>query len=387
MNKVIIYGIGAGGGANLNLICNKLSNRYEVVGYMDSFCKKEFYQYQRVLKIEELSGVDYDYILINTCRQSSDNEIYNLLLKYGISKKKIVRYAKYAFYNNKFPIKYTENKLETFQRFVSFPQFEGCLVGMSYAESGIDVNLLSGYIYNFAHSAFDLFYRKLLIQSLLENEKGIENIRYIIIELPYYIFNFDLSLCDNGIFQSAINYISYWKNYHHFIEKEDNINFVKGFSVYQDMFIKDHLGNSSMVANGRVMTDKQYVDGKIECTDISHTIRKKHQSTIEENKYIFHQILQMIKEKNPYIKLVILVCPQPSVIRKLYDNYPLQKEIFWNEMKQAQEKYFDLVILDEHELFTGHDEYFLDIDGHLNSKGCDIFTRFLDEKLKELNYY
>lgn len=388
MYKVIIYGIGAGGGMNLNIICSRLSNRYEVIGYMDSFYKKEFYQYQRVFKIEELSEIDYDYILINAYRQSSDDEIYNMLLQHRICREKIIRYAKYAYYSSEFPIKYTENRLEIFQRLKIRPKFEGFLIGMSYAEIGIDVNQLSGYIFNFAHSAFDLFYRRLLIQSIYELKSGLEHIRYIILELPYYIFNFDLSLCDNGIFQSAINYVSYWKDYHHFTEKEVNRCFTEGFLTFQDMFIKDFLGNSSMVSNSRIMIDKTYADSHMDLKKaIPHTIQKPHEMTMDENRKIFRDIIQMIKEKAPHIKLVILVCPQPSLTRKLYDKYPLQKKIFLEEMESAKLQYQNLIILDEQELFMDHDEYFIDTDGHLNRTGCDAFTKFLDCQFKRLNIY
>ncbi len=381
MYDVIIYGIGALGEKNLNIIRCRLSDRYKVIGYMDSFYQKEFYQYKKVFKIEELQEIYYDYIVINAYNQFTDNEIYSLLREHGVQHQKIIRYAKYTFCSYEFPIRPIANKIEVLRNMTEVPKFEGVLVGMSYAENGIDINQLSGCIYNLAHPAFDLFYRKLTIEALFLEKVKLEKLRYIIFELPYYIFNFDLSLCGNGLFQSSMNYIDYWKDWHHFDENEENREFLMGFHIFKDMFLKDSVGNFSMVENRRSMSDNQLTKKKMGDHVISHTIKKCHEKTMKENRYIFHEILKTVAEKFLNVKLIILVCPQPSVNIALYEKYPLQKQVFCEEMKLAQEMYPDLIILDNHELFLEHDEYFADTYGHLNRNGCDIFTRHLDQEL------
>lgn len=384
MNKVLIYGIGALGEENLNIIRQGLSDRYNVIGYMDTYYQKKFYQYKKVFKVEELKEIDYDYIVINAYSQASDDEIYRFLLENGVRKEKIVRYAKYAFYDHEFPFRHIENRVEVLRNLTEEIPYEGILFGMSYAEIGIDVNQLSRNILNLAHPAFDLFYHRLTIESVFQTKIKLENIRYIILELPYYIFNFDLSLCGSGLFQSSMNYIFHWQNWHHFTEKEENREFIEGFPIFQDMFLRDSRGNSSMVENRRTMTDYQFTEKDIKEHVVSHTIKKYHDATVEENQFIFQDILKMIGEKLPGVKLLILICPQPSVIRKLYEEYPAQKQVFEEEMKSTKAMYPNLAILDEQALFTNHDEYFSDTYGHLNRKGCDVLTRYLDKILKEL---
>ena len=245
MYDVIIYGIGALGENNLNTISHNLSNRYKVIGYMDSFYQKEYYQYKKVFKMKELSEIHYDYIVINAYSQSTDNEIYNLLREHGVEQQKIIRYAKYAYFSSEFPLQNILNRVEELRIMPEVPEFEGVLIGMSYAERGIDINQLSGCVYNLAHASFDLFYRRLTIETLFLKEVKVKlnKLRYIILELPYYIFNYDLSLCDNGVFQSAIPFIDCWKKWHHFDEKEENREFLMGFPIFQDMFLKDATGN------------------------------------------------------------------------------------------------------------------------------------------------
>lgn len=385
MKKVIIYGIGAMGENNLNQIRERLSDRYEVIGFMDSFYQKEFYQYLKVYKIGELPEMDYDYIVINAYNQSSDDEIYNLLSGYGVPNGKIVRYAKYAYRSPEFPVSSKFNKLMIFRQQNLLPEPDGLLIGMSYSELGVDVNRLSGCIYNLAAGALDLFYNKLMTESLFSMGKIIEQSRYFIFEMPYFIFNYDLSLCDHGLFQHTMNYISFWERWHHFREKESNKEFLRGFPVFQDMFLRDSQGNSSMILNCRAMSEMRILEEGNGDNVVSHTIKKNHIATVEENRDLFQQIIKMLKEKAPHIQTIILICPQPSFIRNLYEKYPLQKQIFWQEMRRAQEAYPDLIILDEQELFTGRDEYFADKYGHLNRSGCDKFTEFLDQKLREID--
>lgn len=387
MGNVIIYGIGALGEYNLNRIRDRLSERYKVIGFMDSFYQKEFYQYLRVYKIEELPEIDYDYIVINAYNQSSDDEIYHLLSRHGVIKEKIVRYAKYAYRSYEFPVSPKINKLMVFRQCGSLPKPDGFLIGMSYSELGVDANGLSECIYNFATGAFDLFYHKLMTESLLSMRTAIKQSRYIIFEMPYFIFNYDLSLCDHGLFQYTMNYISYWKEWHHFPEKERNKEFLRGFPVFQDMFLKESQGNPSMVLNCRAMSKTRILEEGDGNDIVSHTIKKNHSATVDENRDIFRQMMDMLKEKAPHIRIIILICPQPSHIRGFYEAYPLQKQIFWQEMRKAQERYPDIIILDEQELFTGHDEYFADKYGHLNRSGCDAFTKFLDEKLREIDTF
>lgn len=99
------------------------------------------------------------------------------------------------------------------------------ILGMSHSQCGIDTETIDqGRILKLSKPSMDLF----LQLNLLQRIKPIainSNIKDIYIELPYYIFNYDLSRFNPFVYSKLIYFVEF-DNYHH-LQDDNNFDKIK----------------------------------------------------------------------------------------------------------------------------------------------------------------
>lgn len=102
-------------------------------------------------------------------------------------------------------------------------------------------------------------------------------------------------------------------------------------------------------------------------------------STKHENIVIFKEIIDLIKEKNPHIKIIIVIAPFNPLFRISHKKTILQKKKeFYNYIKYVEDS-VDVVDLFES---INSSKYFLD-HCHLNKAGAIKWTQILCENIKK----
>ncbi|WML35482.1 hypothetical protein [Clostridium sp. OS1-26] len=142
----------------------------------DSELQGKYIQGIPVFGQHEIHYVNYDYLLVadySMCAQDEKGVIsINDYLKCYYHYEIFRAYANYS--NCKKP-------------------FEGFITGLSYAEVGIDTEQLPYNVANVAVSSQDLFYDYQWARMILNNDEIVNDIKFAIIGLSYYSFEYDLS--------------------------------------------------------------------------------------------------------------------------------------------------------------------------------------------------
>ena len=245
--------------------------------------------------------------------------------------------------------------------------------------------------------ALDLYYINKQLQEIInENYLGQSksdssnhrsNLRYVILDMPYYMFNYDLSMNRVHMINQLI-LADYFDDYHNFTTKA-NEKVLKQFSLWKEMIYDGIKYNSSYCYNDHIVRNGSITEEmKNACKNkISHVYSKPHPNTINENEKIFVNMMKLIKFFDKDIKVIILIMPQSKYEymyhQKLIDS--MAKDFHSVVSYICERMKINYEILDLYKEYFGKDEMFLDLI-HLNSKGAKIFSNRLESLLKNSIY-
>lgn len=399
--KCIIYGLGSG-----RLTVEKyLKNDHLIIGYTDSFYTGSNFNNKKFYKVEELYKLQFDVIIIAIGDINIRKKIHSKLIKCKISNNKILDF--YDIYS----LRYTSKLNVPLRRVdrVIRDNYEGIILGISYAATGINPNYLSKKFCNLAVPSQDLYYNLRTLEIVNEKyKKNIQNLKYAIIDMfEYTYFNFDISLSKNAInyykwsgFRSDDSH-NYNKNKNFTRTIEDEINNIHSLdnsnqnNLFSSLFYTEKIDITADYkitgAYNDLFNDFPIIksrDQSITIDDIEefknnykHTSIQSHKykKTIDENINIFNKILKTLFSINPKIKIYLVLLPEYKVQFDYKKNdFENIKNVFYSILNKFKNTYnFKILDFKTYEEISSKSCYYYDL-GHLNNDGAKAFTTLLD---------
>lgn len=384
MKKVILYGIN--NRANLARIGQLLSEEFEVIGFVDSKDseRRRFFSNKPLFSIKDIvtMKVDFDYIILAS--GSQDSLFKTKLIRGGVYEERILEWTilrEFMFENNM--VLYKKRRMN----------YEGMVFGMSHSYWGLFTYRLSKPFFKFSAPAMDLFFINKQLQEVInENYLGKSdgayrsNLKYIILEFPYYYFNYDMSRNKTHMRRQMI-LADYFGDTHNFGETVEDQKIIVQYYVWKEMFYDRLKYNSSYCYSDHILRNGNITQDMINTakTSISHVWDKEHKETIEENIDIFNNMIKLINNFDKKIKIIILVMPQSKYDSLFhFDEVEKTRHYFLTTINEIMSKYDNpYFVWDLYKDYFEKENLFLDCI-HLNSAGADFFSTQLEEKLKKI---
>lgn len=363
MYNVVIFGTGQ----TSRVVISGLNQQVNIVAFCDNNMVKwnTYLEGKKIVEPEELKNINYDYIIIAS---QFNDEIYEQLLKLGISKNRILQFFKYINLSSN----YIQNKINQINK---DREIEVFITGISYLVKGINISYLEKKAFNMANPSQDLYYDYNLIKYLIDtNPKSLSKYKYSIIGLCMYSFQYDLSLSSMKtrvpIYYKSIgksNNLSNVEKYIDDFEMNSNIsNKLFKFNEEGHIILNWYKNEKNIYKmNNEIGKTQALLDGN-----------KDYPKTVKQNTIILKDYLKLLKKND--IKPILIVCP---VSRYYADYFPNRlKNEFYNIINEIRTEYeFQLLDYFNSDLFK--DEDFYDVS-HLNDKGAEKFTKLLNNKIE-----
>lgn len=358
MKKVLIWGTGE---TATNMMRN-LRKNIVILGFIDNYPKAGMFLSYRVYRPEELWNFDYDYILIFS---KFIDEILPQMKAMKIDQTKILaldsaRLAKVMVFEHFF----FRERIDNFKK-VKDP-IQLIVTGISYLNDGIRPKYLKVPSFNFAYRSQDLFCDFEITKYLFQHY-DMSSLKYLIIGLCYYSFEYDLS--KSGSAWQMMRYYPYINSLHNLISDQ----------YYDDYYNQCMIDLQSLsIPQGIIKYNLRNFD--INDLEGEKTAKadynKNYPATVFENKRILKEYIQFIEEKQ--IKPIFVIMP----VTKYYSAYsPLSiKQKFYNNLYEVlgDRKY---QILDYFDKLEYPDSYYYHVN-HLNRHGAVAFTNKLNEDIQ-----
>ena len=297
----------------------------------------------------------------------ADEEQATFLKKMNIPDNSIIRY-------DWFPQTYFENPIEGFS-----DKHNALMLGMSHSQCAIDIEELSrlsgdDYCY-FKESApsLDLFLHKRFFEKLVqEHAESVHNLKRVIIEIPYYIFNYDLSLFGEFAY-TKLNYFELVKDYHHLMEKPEAKRKINTFKQYWDICEKAiYEQPKPRKLPGYLIPAKRVYHIYKAMRNDDKVWREEYKKTIQENVNIWEALIADIRNNCPCAELFILVMPFNPAFRISHKAQVEQcRKTFYSCLGNIE----GLTVIDEFD-FVKKASLFQD-HCHLNENGGKKYTEHL----------
>lgn len=383
-----------------------LENYANVLGFIDSSkgnINKSLNEYDKPLIIDEnlIHNYEFDFVLIVNKDPSA---VVQRLGNKGVPINQLVDFFQcvdnYLIeYSRVYSMQYDRSKLySAIEKVKRAKDYEVVITGLSYTLRGIGEEYLNKKSKKLSLPSQDLYYDYQIINSILKREN---NIKYCIIGLSYYSFDWDLSLTKLESTRIVQVYNPIFNDTHNLefgdIPKEDigikdvykivdkRLTFVLDNDFYVS-YIEDILGiNLSPEFHDDLWNSGGYLNG-LSIKDIKETDRVRmgnervsaHNKlnfprTVEENKGILINYIKSLTKHN--IKPILVVFPTTKYYSNNFSKET--KNRFYSIVDELSRKYdFQLIDLFNSNEFDIVD--FLDWD-HLNKKGAIKMTKLLNK--------
>ena len=389
VKKVIIYG-------DNNPILHFKLNYIKVIGYLDS-TKFSENSYSFILE-KDLYKYEYDYIII---LDSNSKLIIEKLIQNGINSEKIVdffhcinQYVKtyYNLYNNNVSYSCLYSRIGKIKE---SKDFEVIVSGCSYSLYGIIEDQVRYKCIKFTLPSQDLYYDYSIIKEVLKVKK---RIKYCIIGIAYYSFDFDLKFSSDSPRILTV-YYPIFKDSHHLKLPEnylanqgkENINNLVNTDI--DKFFSKEVYNYAIKNLLKLNLTPDFAESYWYDEGFYKTLNEEerklgarkrvdshnkfnHPDTYREYKDILEEYLKLLNHYN--IKPIMVVFP---TTKYYYENFDLNiKDRFYYTINELKNNYdFQLIDMFKSEKFDLTD--FMDWD-HLNKKGATKMTQYLNDLIE-----
>lgn len=346
------------------ILCGKLEQctafevslkEWNIVGYIISENNKDYNK--KILSIDKIKKHKYDFIIV--LDEVCESEILNALHKYGINRN--------IYLYSDFKTSVIEGFDYRIRELLYKNDINTIITGLSYAEVGIKAEKLNKNAINFALSSQDIFYDYHILNYILNYENVKNSIKYVILGLSYYSFDYDMS-------KSIAKYRVH--RYINYIEKLHNNNDKIGVDITKALYekrvgMKEYFYMNEAKENTIMKyedIEQEYVANKNSSMD--------YELTRKENMDIFVKCLSLLETNN--IKPIVVIVPTSKHYFKYFkDGY--QKDKFYKVMNDFKRNY-DFQIIDYCNSSLFSDDDFWDY-GHLNGKGAEKFTQILNKEI------
>jgi len=379
MKKIVILGIDT----DLRYkIEHWLNENYEIIGYSDlsdKYTNCTTFAYKKYYKIHELfvRQNEIDYIIVCETNYKRWYEINNELTFSGIDEKKILPTLVFAHPERAFVSPYND-----FLRINK--RFSSLLFGMSYSRSGFMPHFLKDSWFKFSIGGGDLHTYDLWLSNLVINHFDLlSNVKQIALELPYYIFNWDIQ-CSNQIYTRML-YFDEFNDYGGFlVKKEDAWQYILKYRALKNIFSARYEQCEGVFTNHvyDVRELNTFIKNKSKEYFIADKIwMKSHKETEMVNISRLDHILQICNKFN-FNTTIIIYPMSPCFILNNVEIIERNRSYFYSALEKLgySGKVIDFMDLNkEKDLFTDKD--FRDLT-HLNTNGgnkCSIILNQLIE--------
>jgi len=347
-------------------------SKANILAYVDLTKSISALNSEFIINIDEIKQLEADYYIV--MEEMPEN--------FSLDSEKIINYWKIL---NVMYFQSPEFSLRLSDFILSKKDYEGIITGISYTELGIDENVLNKKFTNLANPSQDLFYDFEIFKYGLKQSENIYNIKYCIIGLCLY--NYDLSLSKKSQHRS-IYYYPLVRSMHNYIYKDTIEKFINDFEYKSKQVFVNHFEliifgkfkerYRNIIREGRKKEYKEEEEdvsleklgGMLEF--IEKEFIKDYPKTRIENKRIFRNFLDLLKEKN--IKTFVVIPPLSKFYVDHIPDYVRQRTI--DIILEVQKEYdFDFIDFSDKPF---KDEYFTD-GAHLNLEGSKTFTELLNQ--------
>ena len=335
----------------------------ETIGYIKGCVKKYTPDIGiDMLDLDVLCSIPYDYIVILERNQKQAIKMIEDFTENNINESKIFNYYSYSYpyYIDGFDTK--------MNNFLFREKVELLIMGLSYAEVGINCDELPVPSFNFALSGQDIFYDYHLTKYLLNFDSVKNHLKQVCISMGYYAFDYDLSRGNQA--PRIHRYYYTLGETHHY----DNVLHLR--LCHSNYKSKNYEADYYNYHNYKLNTVLNHKDKEQQDIIARKQATMNYPETVKENKKIFEMNLKMLNEHN--IKPTIVILPTSKYYYKHFsDNY--QKNKFYRILNELNRAYsFEVVDYFNSPVFE--DEDFWDYS-HLNKRGASKFTSILKNEL------
>lgn len=383
--EILIYGIGR----YSDRIENSLLDSHKVIGYTDSFSKINLYKGKPFFRVEEISRIKFDYIVVTIYNRDMLVKICDdLENRYHVERKKIIPYFLWAN-SEKYHYR-LRNSVEDIQ---------GIILGNSHAFYAFQTDCFSVPFLNLACPSQDIYFDYMVLKSSIQKYSSkLQSLKYIVIDLyDYNNFNIDASMGKN-----LFDYFS-WGGYvdEHNFSKNENYNHSFRQQAYEEKKILVDIGEHESVMKTlfesnynciEVCSERNcwgHINGDEPLTAsvlLSTNVMEKHENTIRENKSIFISLLEEIKKFRSDVKIVFTLVPRfysmEMALKRTIDD--IWKEEFMTFIRQMCKEYNAAFFsYKENDKIFQNPQFYQDVC-HLNTVGGRCVTSILNEELKNI---
>lgn len=366
--KIIICGIKD----NVNDIISRLSDTCVVIGYCDisdKLQKFNFFDGKPYASVSEYSSQEYDYIVI---AYKSSQSIEAALCECSKHARQLVVYEWFKDATiGDIVGKFNNSALQPNQ----------LIFGMSHSEVDIQTHHFNDKAFKFSLPSMDMFcHYSILNRIIKECPEKLSEVKSIVLEMPYYIFNYDLSRSVRSA-KKRLMYFKSFGDYHNYGKSPEEIEIVKQFDVFLRVFAcgnpKEYKNNTEgyEIKNGIKNKLISLIDQLNVRKENNRVWCKIHEATINENILLFENMVALIKDKIPEASVTVLVCPfNPLFVSKNKMHVVKTKDVFY----EIVDKY-GLDVEDDFNLYK-NPFHFRD-HCHLKDKQARKYTDYLKRKI------
>lgn len=260
-----------------------------------------------------------------------------------------------------------ERKIKIFEK--EPLKYETLITGISYFVTGIRGEYLDRIGINLAFDSQDLYYDYNIAKYLLENYNN--KVKYSIIGLNYYSFQYDLSL--SSLKDNVKLYYPRLKKSHNFDLLECDYDRLSINKNIANKILKITNNEKYELINELIPLTEQRNLKYIGVKQAELDCKKNYPKTVVENKNILRRYLELLN--NYDIKPIMVICPTSKYYYRYFDCKI--KDEFFNIISELRKEYnFQFIDYFESDLFD--DSLFYDVS-HLTYEGGEKFTRILNE--------
>lgn len=334
-----------------------------------------------------LERIHYEYIL---CADMGwENKLLQSVRACGVSKNKTVGIN---FFRNEF---LTERALRYFNEHCT--EFDMFATGISYAETGLNVNCFKRKLFNFARSSQDLYYNFLTAKFAISCGGEHSKIRYALIGLAPYEFHYDLSQSMNLQFL-MLDYLVAFNDLHNFFVPIDTYR-----KFFREEYLLNKLSLNDFDVNDPFLVKKKYhaysVSSKIAAENKKNVSKTPNKNVAKEapvradghggKKDFPETCLNNIKILDDYLTLceensirpIMFLAPMPSTYMQNYSVNQIEELRYIVE--QACQEHLSARFIDGWELDFINDSDFYD-KGHMNLQGATKFSTYINDFIEAL---
>ncbi|OOM79971.1 hypothetical protein [Clostridium sp. BL-8] len=383
----------------IKLVEKSLKKEHKIIKYIE--IEEEHYD-----KLTQLKKFSCDYFILAVGnRRESEKIIQFLLTNTAISEDRIIDFFE----------AYTGEKVDNIMQVSKGIAYDGIILGLSHAAYGIRSEYLDGKWCNLSNGSQDLYYDLQVLKKCINNYKdNISKLKFALLEMYDYVnFNWDTSVSRMAVYYYAhggcmedLHRFPINCNFNGNIDKEltlagyysslrakkykkvrgflfDNGKAFKALNVYQKHV--DFLWYSDVPLK-KVYSSCIDEDACDKTFFNSHIFNVRHEDVVDENYKNLLEILKILKEINPDIKIILLLMPRYYTMEKLENispNIVSFKEEFEKMISLAKQKYeFEYCNFKNHMEISYDNKLYYDVC-HLNYSGAVKFTQMLNSYLKK----